>query len=280
MNFLASWKKPFDRRPDGIHHFGFKRAHDIGDLHLVVVVGCTRYQNRDNPTTGGWSPIRAAPKWLGSPVVRKFRRIGFIVLGGLCAWLTIQIVFGRDEFARARLMSALVPSDPVEVVLDGYDDGHGGILAIGVVRENRVDDLTLRDLIGYSFEGADVSRRDGTAIPRSPGNVVTPNQRSTTGSVGSKLDGDPLDMPNGYSLRWHGPFWMRNCLWTVETALYSELIAGLNSDTKSMFDNFRGAWGIVVERIVPKDVDRQKSYSADDLVVLYYAYCQAGREFG
>jgi hypothetical protein len=48
--------------PDGIYHFGFECAHYVGDLHLVV--GSERTQNQiwALTTTGGWSPIRAAPK--------------------------------------------------------------------------------------------------------------------------------------------------------------------------------------------------------------------------
>jgi hypothetical protein len=29
----------FDRSPEGIYHFGFERAHDVRDLHLVVGFG-------------------------------------------------------------------------------------------------------------------------------------------------------------------------------------------------------------------------------------------------
>lgn len=55
-----------DGAEHGIKHFGFECAHDGGDLHLVVGVGCTRNLIRDNTTTGGWSfhgrPIRAGSK--------------------------------------------------------------------------------------------------------------------------------------------------------------------------------------------------------------------------
>ena len=48
--------------PDHIHNFGLERAHDDKDLHLVVVFrNSTRDQTRAVTTTGGWSPIRAAP---------------------------------------------------------------------------------------------------------------------------------------------------------------------------------------------------------------------------
>ena len=32
-------KQRFDRSPDGIYYFSFERAHDVGDLHLVVGFG-------------------------------------------------------------------------------------------------------------------------------------------------------------------------------------------------------------------------------------------------
>src|SRR5664280_788477 len=61
------------RSPDGIKHFGFECAHDNKVLHLVV--GCCvalGIKPRANTTTGGWSPIRAAPKALTSIDSVKF----------------------------------------------------------------------------------------------------------------------------------------------------------------------------------------------------------------
>ncbi len=53
-----------DGCPDSIEHFGVDP--------LVVVVECTRHHSRDNPTTGGWSLLRAntqvrAPRLRGPP---------------------------------------------------------------------------------------------------------------------------------------------------------------------------------------------------------------------
>jgi len=36
MGLGRSWQQRFDRRPDSIEHVGLERAHDVGDLHLVV----------------------------------------------------------------------------------------------------------------------------------------------------------------------------------------------------------------------------------------------------
>ena len=52
----------FHRRPNGISHFRVQRTHDREYLHRSLGLGCTRYQNRAKPTTGGWSPIRATSK--------------------------------------------------------------------------------------------------------------------------------------------------------------------------------------------------------------------------
>jgi hypothetical protein len=50
---------------DGIDHGGLERAHDVGDLHLVIdCVGSTRYENRATTTTGGWSCQRLSARVL------------------------------------------------------------------------------------------------------------------------------------------------------------------------------------------------------------------------
>ena len=77
---LGHWRdQGFDRCPDGIYHFGFECADYVGDLHLVV--GSERTQNQiwALTTTGGWSPIRAAPKSCGSRTpVHRSKRSGML----------------------------------------------------------------------------------------------------------------------------------------------------------------------------------------------------------
>ena len=62
MEPASSRQQRPDGPPDSIEHLRLQRAHNDRNLHLVVVGWCTRKFTRDNPTTGGWSPIRAAPK--------------------------------------------------------------------------------------------------------------------------------------------------------------------------------------------------------------------------
>ena len=44
MGLGRSWQQRFDRRPDSIEHVGLERAHDVGDLHLVVGWGAPNSQ--------------------------------------------------------------------------------------------------------------------------------------------------------------------------------------------------------------------------------------------
>ena len=58
-----SWYQGLYGGPNGIYHFGVKRAHDVGNLHLVVGGwGSTPILSGATTTTGGWSPIRAGSK--------------------------------------------------------------------------------------------------------------------------------------------------------------------------------------------------------------------------
>ena len=75
----AAGQQRLRRRPHRIHHLGVQRAHNDKNLHLVVVGWGTPKSTRDNPTTGGWSPTRAASNQRVAavrPGVRPFGRLG------------------------------------------------------------------------------------------------------------------------------------------------------------------------------------------------------------
>ena len=61
---IRRWKQRLDRCPDGIEHLGLERAHDVGDLHLVVGLWYAPGINtgpRQRQVDGQLSASRAAP---------------------------------------------------------------------------------------------------------------------------------------------------------------------------------------------------------------------------
>ena len=117
-------------------------------LHRVVVVGCTRHQNRDNNTTGGWSPIGASPKrigefrWLGaSAQVAKYPADMFTLVAQFRTELERRCDLLDEAFGVAKWTE--VPL----VDLDAYDMATRQLLLI----DELVSLLTMR---GQVFEPA------------------------------------------------------------------------------------------------------------------------------
>jgi hypothetical protein len=58
------WEQGLNFSPDGIEHLGVERAHDVGDLHWIVGLECTRHPSWAITATGGWSQSNTYPRGL------------------------------------------------------------------------------------------------------------------------------------------------------------------------------------------------------------------------